>query len=61
MSAFLVPFGKVHVFYEICRAFFWAGDDYVHGGQCKVAWDEVCAPISKGGLAIVFALKTKLL
>uniref|UniRef100_A0ACD5XN01 Uncharacterized protein n=1 Tax=Avena sativa TaxID=4498 RepID=A0ACD5XN01_AVESA len=50
LSAIIVPAGTILALDKICRAFFWAGDDHVTGGQCKVAWDELCAPVSKGGL-----------
>jgi hypothetical protein len=34
------------------RAFFWAGKQEISGGQCLVAWDNICRPWSQGGLGI---------
>lgn len=34
------------------RAFFWAGKQEVHGGQCLVAWETVCKPTSYDGLEV---------
>jgi hypothetical protein len=34
------------------RAFFWAGKDEVHGGQCLVAWRSICKPKEFGGLGV---------
>jgi hypothetical protein len=50
LSALLVPVGTLQDFDKTSRAFFWEGDEHVHGAQCKVAWEDVCAPTSKGGL-----------
>jgi len=34
------------------RAFFWTGEDTCHGSKCLVAWDNVCASKSHGGLGV---------
>lgn len=33
-------------------AFLWVGKKKVNGGQCHVAWDNVCSPLGYGGLGI---------
>jgi len=34
------------------RRFFWAGNQQLHGGKCKVNWTRVQRPISRGGLGV---------
>ena len=34
------------------RAFFWAGKEKVNGGQCMVAWNNICRPVEFGGLGV---------
>jgi hypothetical protein len=34
------------------RAFFWTGEDVCHGSKCLVAWDNVCASKTQGGLGV---------
>jgi hypothetical protein len=34
------------------RAFFWAGNQEIQGGQCLVAWRSICKPREFGGLGI---------
>jgi hypothetical protein len=35
-----------------CRGFFWAGKDRANGGQCLVAWGQICKPLALGGLGV---------
>jgi hypothetical protein len=37
---------------KICRSFFWHGSKEARGGQCLVAWNQVCKPLNLGGLGI---------
>ena len=53
MSVLLLPAGTVQEIEKHCRAFFWTGQDTVTGGNCKVAWDIVCAPFTNGGLGFL--------
>ena len=34
------------------RAWFWAGEEEVHGGQYLVVWNQVCRPLRYGGLGV---------
>ena len=34
------------------RGFFWAGKDRATGGQCLVAWHNICKPLEFGGLGV---------
>lgn len=34
------------------RAFFWAGKEKANGGQCLVAWSNICRPLNMGGLGV---------
>ncbi|KAM0872012.1 hypothetical protein ACQ4PT_039010 [Festuca glaucescens] len=34
------------------RGFFWAASERANGGQCLVAWDQLCKPCDYGGLGI---------
>jgi hypothetical protein len=34
------------------RAFFWAGKEVAHGGQCLVSWQQVCKPLCFGGSGV---------
>jgi hypothetical protein len=35
-----------------CRGLFWSDKDKAHGGQCLVAWNQVCKPLEYGGLGV---------
>lgn len=34
------------------RAFFWTAKDKANGGQCLVAWNNICKPVGYGGLGV---------
>jgi hypothetical protein len=38
---------------KIRRRFLWAGNEQLHGGECKVSWAQVCQPLNRGGLGIM--------
>jgi hypothetical protein len=35
-----------------CRGIFWSNKDRASGGQCLVAWKEICKPLEFGGLGV---------
>nr|CAB3470977.1 unnamed protein product [Digitaria exilis] len=52
MSVMLIPQGVLDAMDRRRHAFFWSGDDSVHGSQCLVAWENTCQPKDQGGLGI---------
>jgi hypothetical protein len=52
MMSLDVPPETLQAFTKICRAFLWKGRRVVNSGHCLVAWEEVSAPKSFGGLGI---------
>jgi hypothetical protein len=51
----LITDAPVWLLYEVnkwARAFFWARKEEVNGGQCLVAWDNICKLTCFGGLGV---------
>ena len=53
MAAGIIPHGVLEAIDKCRRAFLWTGEDTCHGGNCKVAWKDLCTPKSLGGLVIM--------
>jgi hypothetical protein len=60
MGAGLLPVGVLEAIDKRHRAFFWTGEETCNGGQCKVAWTDVCVPKKVGRSWGAFALCSKL-
>lgn len=52
MMALDIPMKTIKAMVKICRSFLWCAKDEANGGQCRVAWEEVCTPRWAGGLGI---------
>lgn len=52
MMALDIPMKTIRAMIKICRGFLWCAKEEANGGQCSVAWEDVCSPRWAGGLGI---------
>ena len=52
MLAIGLPQKTIKAMNKICRGFLWCAEAQASGGQCAVAWEQVCTPRWAGGLEI---------
>lgn len=52
LQCFPLPQGVLHKIEAVCRSFLWSNSDTVTR-KAPVAWEQVCAPTSQGGLQVI--------
>ncbi|KAJ9544318.1 hypothetical protein OSB04_024025 [Centaurea solstitialis] len=51
MAIFTILAGVLHTIEGLFKDFLWAHGESARG-KCRIAWDDVCVPVEKGGLGI---------